>query len=154
MGIRLKIIFVVLPVLVAAVVLAGMSSYFVAASSVTRVAVDFLDFKASGVETYADSQWNLLVENGFVGRPEMEEAARAAVEAYARSVLRSPHRDDTRHRSGGRGRDARRPGAAVCRREGKSGRVGERRKAGLPDDQGRRGWTASRRPSASSRSTG
>jgi len=90
MGIRLKIIFVVLPVLVAAVVLAGMSSYFVAASSVTRVAVDFLDFKASGVETYAESQWNLLVENGFVGRPEMEEAARAAVEAYARSVLRSP----------------------------------------------------------------
>ncbi|MFA6506249.1 MAG: adenylate/guanylate cyclase domain-containing protein [Treponemataceae bacterium] len=89
MGIRLKIIFIVLPVLIAAVVLAGMSSYFVAASSVTRVAVDFLDFKASGVETYAESQWNLLVENGFVGRPEMEEAARAAVEAYARSVLRS-----------------------------------------------------------------
>lgn len=89
MGIRLKIIFVVLPVLVAAVVLAGMSSYFVAAASVTRVAVDFLDFKASGLETYAESQWNLLVENGFVGRPEMEEAARSAVEAYARSILRS-----------------------------------------------------------------
>jgi len=90
MSIRLKIIFVVLPLLIASVVLAGMSSYFAAASSVTRVAVDFLEFKASGLEQYAASQWNLLVENGFVGRPEMEQAARSAVEAYARSVLRSP----------------------------------------------------------------
>lgn len=90
MGIRLKIIFVVLPLIIAAVTLAGMSSYFVAASAVTRIAVDFLEFKASGIESYAESQWSLLVENGFVGRPEMEEAARAAVEAYARSVLRSP----------------------------------------------------------------
>jgi len=90
MSIRLKIIFVVIPLLIASVVLAGMSSYFVAASAVTRVAVDFLDFKAAELEKYADSQWNLLVDNGFVGRPDMEQAAQAAVEAFARSILRSP----------------------------------------------------------------
>ncbi len=90
MSIRLKIIFVVIPLLIASVVLAGMSSYFVAASAVTRVAVDFLDFKAAELEKYADSQWNLLVDNGFVGRPDMEGAAQAAVEAFARSILRSP----------------------------------------------------------------
>jgi len=89
MSIRLKIIFVVIPLLIASVVLAGMSSYFVAASSVTKVAVDFLDFKAAEMEKYADSQWNLLVDNGFVGREDMEQAAKAAVEAFARSILRS-----------------------------------------------------------------
>ncbi len=90
MSIRLKIILVVIPLLVASVVLAGMSSYFAAASAVTRVAVGFLNFKADELEKYAESQWNLLVENDFVGRAEMEEAARAAVESFALSILRSP----------------------------------------------------------------
>ncbi len=90
MSIRLKIIFIVLPLLIASVVLAGMISYFVAASSVTRVAVDFLDFKGEELQKYADSQWNLLVDNDFVGREDMEAAAKAAVESFARSILRSP----------------------------------------------------------------
>jgi len=90
MSIRLKIIFVVLPLIIVAVVLAGMSSYFVAASSVTRIATEFLSFKASELEKYAESQWNLLAENGYVGRPDMEAEARAAVESFARSILRSP----------------------------------------------------------------
>jgi class 3 adenylate cyclase/HAMP domain-containing protein len=89
MSIRLKIILVVLPLIVAAVVLAGMTSYFVAASSVTRVATQFLSFKASELEKYAEGQWNLLADNGYAGRPEMEAAARAAVESFARSILRS-----------------------------------------------------------------
>lgn len=90
MSIRLKIILVVIPLLIASVVPVGMSSYFVAASSVTRVAVDFLDFKSTELEKYAENQWNLLVDNGFVGRSDMEQAAKAAVEAFARSILRSP----------------------------------------------------------------
>ncbi|MBL8968859.1 MAG: adenylate/guanylate cyclase domain-containing protein [Spirochaetaceae bacterium] len=90
MSIRLKIILIVLPLIMVSVVLAGMSSYFVAASSVTRVATEFLTFKASELEKYAESQWNLLAENGFVGRPDMEAAARAAVESFAGSILRSP----------------------------------------------------------------
>ena len=89
MSIRLKIILVVLPLIVAAVVLAGMSSYFVAASAVTRIATDFLSFKASDLEKYANSQWNLLAENGFVGKPDMETAAKSAVESFARSLLRN-----------------------------------------------------------------
>jgi HAMP domain-containing protein len=90
MSIRLKIILVVIPLLIASVVLAGMSSYFMAASSVTRIAVNFLDFKAEELEKYSDSQWNLLVDNGFVGRADMEQAAKAAVESFAQSILRSP----------------------------------------------------------------
>ncbi|GAB1483795.1 hypothetical protein MASR2M78_26110 [Treponema sp.] len=90
MSIRLKIIAVVLPLLVASVVLAAASSYFLAAAAVTRVARDFLTFKAEELESYARSQWDLLVENDMVGRTEMEDAARAAVSAFARSLLRSP----------------------------------------------------------------
>lgn len=90
MSIRLKIIFVVLPLIVSAVVLAGLTSYFVAASSVTRVATQFLSFKASELEKYAEGQWSLLADNGYAGRPDMEAAARAAVESFALSILRSP----------------------------------------------------------------
>jgi len=66
-----------------------MSSYFVAARSVTRVATDFLDFKASELEKYAESQWNLLVENGVADRPDMVAAAKAGVESFAISIIRS-----------------------------------------------------------------
>jgi class 3 adenylate cyclase/HAMP domain-containing protein len=90
MSIRLKIILVVLPLLIVSVVLVGMSSYFVAASSVTGVAREFLAFKASELEKYAEGQWGLLADNGLVGRPDMEAAAKAAVESFAASILRSP----------------------------------------------------------------
>ncbi len=89
MSIRVKIVLVVLPILLVAIVLAGMSSYFVAARAVTRVATDFLDFKASELEKYAESQWNLLVENGVADRPDMMAAAKAGVESFAVSILRS-----------------------------------------------------------------
>ncbi len=89
-SIRVKIVLVVLPILLVAIVLAGMSSYFVAARAVTRVATEFLDFKASELEKYAESQWNLLVENGVADRPDMVAAAKAGVESFAVSILRSP----------------------------------------------------------------
>ncbi len=90
MSIRLKIILVVLPLIVASVVLAGMSSYFSAAASVTRIATQFLSFKASELQKYADGQYKLLAENGLAGRPDMEAAAKSAVGSFARSILRSP----------------------------------------------------------------
>jgi len=44
MSIRLKIILVVLPLIIVALVLAGTSSYFVATNGITRIARAFLDF--------------------------------------------------------------------------------------------------------------
>jgi class 3 adenylate cyclase/HAMP domain-containing protein len=89
MSIRLKIILVVLPLIIASVVLAGMSSYFSAASAVTRVTTEFLSFKASELQKYADGQWSLLATNGLVGNADMESAAKAAVQSFATSILRS-----------------------------------------------------------------
>ncbi len=89
MSIRLKILLVVLPILVAAILIGGASSFFSASSAVTRLATDFLGFKAYEIEKYAESQWNLLVENDAASRPEMVDAAEAAVESFASSVVRS-----------------------------------------------------------------
>jgi class 3 adenylate cyclase len=90
MSIRLKIVLIVVPLLVATLALTGVSSYFSASNGITRVAKDFLSFKAQELQGQAESQWQLLVENNLTGRAEMVAATKAAVEGYARSIIRSP----------------------------------------------------------------
>ncbi|WP_455382693.1 adenylate/guanylate cyclase domain-containing protein [Salinispira pacifica] len=89
MSIRLKMVLVVLPLLVVVLIIGGVSSYFIATSSVTRVTLEFFNFKTSELEKYSNSQWQLLADNGLANRPEMVKAAQAAVEVYARSILNS-----------------------------------------------------------------
>lgn len=89
MSIRIKIVLMVLPLLFVSVILVSISSYFVAAGAVTRIATNFLSFKASEIEKYAESQWNLLVENGVADRPDMVQAAQAGVESFARAVIQT-----------------------------------------------------------------
>jgi adenylate cyclase len=89
MSIRLKIILIVLPLVVATLLLTGVSSYFAASNGISQVARQFLAFKASELRKHAESQWTLLVENGFTGRPEMVAATREAVVAYAASLATS-----------------------------------------------------------------
>src|SRR5208282_1668909 len=50
---------------------------------------DFLGFKAQELQNQAQSQWQLLVDNNLTGKPEMVSATQAAVEGYARSIVRS-----------------------------------------------------------------
>lgn len=90
MSIRAKIVMVVLPIMVVTIVLTGAASYFVASTGVTRIAREFLDFKSSELQKYADSQWNLLVSNNLTDRPEMVQASQAGVETFAASIIRSP----------------------------------------------------------------
>jgi class 3 adenylate cyclase/HAMP domain-containing protein len=90
MRIRSKIIFVVLPILVATVILVGVSSYFSAAAGINRIARDFLGFKVLELQKYADSQYQLLVDNNFTGKPEMVQATKGSIEVFARSLLQSP----------------------------------------------------------------
>src|SRR5512133_2019190 len=77
MSIRLKIVLIVLPLLVATLALTGVSSYFSASNGVSRVARTFLAFKASQVRKHAESQWTLLVENGLTGREVVAALAAA-----------------------------------------------------------------------------
>ena len=89
MKIRIKIILVVLPVVIVALCLAQAASYFSAYNGITRVAQQFLHFKATELEKYAENQWDLLLENGFSGRADMVEAAKSAVMLYGQSIILS-----------------------------------------------------------------
>jgi adenylate cyclase len=90
MNIRLKIVLVVLPLVIVTLLLTGVSSYFSATTGITRIARNFLGFKAQELRNNAESQWGLLVDNGLTDKPDMVGATKTAVEAYARSLVRSP----------------------------------------------------------------
>lgn len=89
MRIRAKIVLVVLPVMVVSILLAGITSFFAATTGITRIASEFLDFKAEELERYAENQWTVLVENELTDRSEFVEATRFGIENYAAGLMRS-----------------------------------------------------------------
>jgi len=89
MSVRAKIVLVVLPIMITTIVLTGAASYSVASTGVTRIAREFLDFKASELQKYAESQWNLLVQANATGNPMMVQAAQNGVSTFAQSIIRS-----------------------------------------------------------------
>ena len=89
MSIRLKIILIVLPLLTATLMLTGFAAVFSAETGITKVAIDFLGFKAEELKKNADSQWNLLVTNHLTGNPQYVEVTKQAVQSFAKSVIRS-----------------------------------------------------------------
>ena len=89
MKIRVKIIAVVLPLMIGALVVVGASAFFVATNAVSDVTSEFLDFKTDQLSQYIDGQWRILVENDLADREDMVQAAQAGIEVFARSILRS-----------------------------------------------------------------
>ncbi|MDA3811365.1 MAG: adenylate/guanylate cyclase domain-containing protein [Spirochaetaceae bacterium] len=89
MRIRAKIISIVLPLIIVTLTLAGFSAYFASTSGISEIARNFLGFKAEELEKYTQNQWKLLVDNNFTNRPDMVEATKAGVEAFAYSIIRS-----------------------------------------------------------------
>jgi len=87
MKIRYKLFLVILPLIIVPLILAETASYFHAINGVTRLARQLLGFKLGELEKFANSQWELLVENNYAGRPDMIEAAKKAVEQYGSSVI-------------------------------------------------------------------
>ncbi|RKX88077.1 MAG: adenylate/guanylate cyclase domain-containing protein [Spirochaetes bacterium] len=89
MSIKTKIILVVLPLLVASMIITATISFFSARSGITRIAISFMSFKSEELLNYADNQWNLLVANGLSDQETYVEAAKKAVESYAKSIVKS-----------------------------------------------------------------
>jgi len=87
MKIRLKMFLVVLPLIIVPLILAESASYFNAVNGVTRLGRQLLGFKLGELEKFANSQWQLLVENNFAGSEDMIEAAKKAVEDYGISII-------------------------------------------------------------------
>jgi len=90
MSIRWKIFLIVLPLIVATLGLTGGLSFFSTRNGITRIAKDFLGFKADELRKQAESQWSLLVQNNLTGEPDMVAATQSAVEGYAGSIVGSP----------------------------------------------------------------
>ena len=89
MSIRVKIVLIVVPLLIGALIIGGAASLFTARTAVTRVTVELLDFKTAELEKYVDNQRRLLVENDLTSREEMVQAAQAGIEVSARSIIRN-----------------------------------------------------------------
>jgi adenylate cyclase len=89
MRIRSKLILLVLPLLITPLLLVSLAASLAARNGITRVATDFLQFKADGLYNYAQAQWKLLSENGLEGDPQFVAVSKAAVESFARSLVRS-----------------------------------------------------------------
>ncbi len=87
MRVRWKIVAVVLPLLIVTIVLVGVSAVLSSTTGITRLAQEFLDFKARELQKHGESQWRLLVENDFTDRPDMISAMQGGVLAYASSLL-------------------------------------------------------------------
>jgi adenylate cyclase len=89
MSIRAKIVLVVLPLIITPLVLIGVISTLSARNGITAVAAGLLQFKAEQLVSYAEGQWNLLSANGLDSNPAYVEASKAAVESFAKSLVRS-----------------------------------------------------------------
>jgi len=89
MKIRHKFLLIVLPLVVAPLLLVGLAASLAARNGITRVATEFLRFKSEELESYAATQWNLLVENDLTGEPEFVRVSKLAVESFARNMIRS-----------------------------------------------------------------
>ena len=90
MSIRAKIVLIVLPLIIAPLLLTGWVSSLSARNGITQVATSLLRFKQEELLSYAGSQWSLLVSNNLAGNPSFVQATRAAVESFARNMVRSP----------------------------------------------------------------
>ena len=89
MSIKTKIILVVLPLLISAMVITATISSFSARSGITRIAISFMSFKSEELLNYADNQWNLLVSNGLSEDDTYVDAAKKAIQSYAASIVKS-----------------------------------------------------------------
>ncbi|GMO42929.1 MAG: hypothetical protein Ta2B_23310 [Termitinemataceae bacterium] len=87
MSIRYKIIFVVLPLILASLFISEGATWFTVTRGITRTAQGSLDFKLYQIENYAENQWMLLVENGYADKPNMVVAAKGATQSYASTLI-------------------------------------------------------------------
>jgi adenylate cyclase len=89
MRIRAKFVLIVIPLIVTPLLLVGFAASLAARNGITRVATEFLTFKAEELDNYAATQWNLLLESRLDSRPEYVEISKEAVASFARSLIRS-----------------------------------------------------------------
>ena len=89
MKIRLKIVLIVLPLIIASLLLVGFAASLSARNGITAVATAFLRFKSEELTNYAQTQWRVLEQNNLSTQQEFIDASRSSVASFARSLIRS-----------------------------------------------------------------
>jgi adenylate cyclase len=89
MKIRTKLLAVILPLTIVSMVSIGAGAALSARAGITRLAVEFLAFKAEQLESYADEQWSLLVNNDLTDREDLLAVTRQSVAGRALEMIRS-----------------------------------------------------------------
>ena len=89
MKIRNKIVLIVMPLIIVPFILIGTAASLAARNGITRIATEFLQFKAEELRKYAETQWELLQENDLSGNQEFLNVTKEAVGSFARSLIRS-----------------------------------------------------------------
>ncbi len=89
MGIRAKIVLIVLPLIIAPLLFTAIVSGLSARNGITTIATQFLRFKSEELVSYAANQWSLLENNQLEDNVSFVEAAKAAVQSFAVGVTRS-----------------------------------------------------------------
>ncbi len=88
-GIRLKALVVLLPIVVLIVGLSGVASASAARAGMLRLATRLLAYKTEQIRDFAFSQWQVLEELGYADDPAYLNAAQAAMQSYAGSLIRA-----------------------------------------------------------------
>ena len=89
LNIRWKILLIVLPLLVTTLLISGFAAVFSAETGITKVAIDFLGFKAEELKKNADNQWSLLVTSNLTSNDKYVEVTRTGIADFAKSLIRS-----------------------------------------------------------------
>lgn len=87
MKIKTKIILVVLPILVLALSIAGISAYFSASSGIQKLARELLGFKVEDMRNFSMQQWNTLNEFGYTDDQNMLDAAKDSILVHAQNII-------------------------------------------------------------------
>jgi class 3 adenylate cyclase/HAMP domain-containing protein len=90
MKIGTKIVFIVFPLIVAPLLVTGITSSTAARFGITEIATNFLQFKAEELEKYSQSQWTLLEKNNLLQDDKYLQVAKSSIESFALSLIRSP----------------------------------------------------------------
>ncbi len=89
MGIRSKIVLIVLPLIITPLVFTAVVSTLSARNGITTIATQFLQFKSEELMSYAENQWNLLESNDLDETLAFVEAAKSAIQSFAVNVTRT-----------------------------------------------------------------
>ena len=87
-GLSARLLLFIIPVSIGSLLVSGILTGLYAERGVRRAMTQLLVYKAEDMARYADSQWDLLLENGLQDDPAYQESLKRSLRSYAVTMLR------------------------------------------------------------------